>query len=125
MNTEGLAIGAAAIPGPRTADQNPTSVPASPSLASPNTAPAAPVFPLARHIQVLVERGVHPATSAPIRRDACCGTCANTVTKPLEDGSVRTRCALAVSRRGGPDVLPSFPACDLYLYLYQPKESTP
>ncbi len=85
----------AAIPAPRSSDQ-----------------PTAVGVPLARHVQALVDQGVHPATRAPIRQDATCGSCAHAVSKILGDGSRRTRCELAVSRRGGPDILPHFPGCD-------------
>lgn len=92
------------IPAPRT--------PAPTTFAGPDRF----VFPLARHIQAVVDQDVHPATHAPIHPDATamCGNCAHCIPRTLHDGQDRTRCELAVSRRGGPDVLPIFPACIQY-----------
>ena len=71
------------------------------------------VFPLARHVQAVVDAGVHPATKEPIHPDsaASCFSCIHAVKRPLADGAQRTRCELSVSRRKGPDLLPIFPAC--------------
>jgi hypothetical protein len=95
MSDATTAAAAAAIPAPRT-----------PHLSAMDR------FPLARHVQAVVDQGVHPATRAPIRQATTCGSCVHAVTKPLGDGTCRTRCELAVSRRGGPDILPGFPGCD-------------
>lgn len=93
------------ISGPRTAMQSPT------------TGPRCAVFPLARHVQAAVDQGVHPATHIPIHPDlaATCGNCMHSVLRTIADGEQRTRCELAVSRRGGPDILPGFPACTQYI----------
>lgn len=71
------------------------------------------VFPLARRVQAVVDTGVHPATRKPIHPDAAAGcfSCLHAVQRSLADGGSRTRCALATSRRKGPDLLPIFPAC--------------
>jgi hypothetical protein len=70
-------------------------------------------FPLARHVQAVLDTGVHPATRQAIHPDASatCGTCAHAVERPVADGEQRTRCALSASRRKGPDLLPTFPGC--------------
>jgi hypothetical protein len=78
------------------------------------TTTEAPTVPLARRIRAVLDTGVHPATRLPILPDpdATCGACAHLTERPLADGTTRTRCQLAVSRRGGPDLLPRTPACD-------------
>lgn len=70
------------------------------------------VFPPARHVRAVLETGIHPATGRPIHTDpdATCFTCIHAVQRPVADGE-RTRCALAISRRRGPDLIPTFPAC--------------
>jgi hypothetical protein len=77
------------------------------------TTTEAPTVPLARRIRAVLDTGVHPATRLPILPDpaASCGTCAHLTERIAADGSPRTRCGLAVSRRGGPDLLPRTPAC--------------
>ena len=94
-----LVPGQVAIPAPRAVDPAPA-----PS--------AAAAYPLARHIQAQLDQGVHPATRAAIQQGTTCGTCVHAVAKQVDSGGARTRCELAVSRRGGPDVLPVFPGCD-------------
>lgn len=83
------------------------------AIPAPRTASDRFVFPLAHHVQASLAQDVHPATRAPIHPDqaAICGGCAHLVPRAAADGRARTRCALAVSRRGGPDILPIFPAC--------------
>ena len=55
---------------------------------------------------------MHPATGSALRPETTCGTCTQLTTRVAGDGLPRTRCALAVSRRGGPDVHPTYPGCD-------------
>lgn len=82
-------------------------------------APSAPIpppparFPLARHLQAVIEQGLHPATGAPVHPDpdVYCATCVHAVTRVLADGSTRTRCALSPSRRRGPDLVAALRAC--------------
>lgn len=76
----------------------------------PATSPS--VFPPAGHIRILLEAGRHPATGRPLAEGTTCGGCAHLAARTTGDGKPRTRCALAVSRRGGPDVHPTYPGCD-------------
>lgn len=70
------------------------------------------VFRPAGHIRILLEAGEHPATRRPLAAETACGDCMHLTARTTGDGKPRTRCALAVSRRGGPDVHPTYPGCD-------------
>lgn len=103
-----------------TAERQLASLPA-PRLAPDDTAPTR--FPLARHLQAIVDLGLHPATGAPIHPDQAvtCAGCAHAIGRPLADGTERTRCALSPSRRHGPDLVPNLPGC----VRHRPAETTP
>jgi hypothetical protein len=73
---------------------------------------AAPVFPPAGHIRIALEAGQHPATKRPLSAGTTCGDCTHLAGRTTAAGTPRSRCALAVSRRGGPDVHPTYPGCD-------------
>lgn len=70
------------------------------------------IYPPARRIRAAIDAGQHPATRRPLLAETSCGGCAHLVQRIPVDGRPRTRCALAVSRRGGPDVRPEYPGCD-------------
>lgn len=74
--------------------------------------PAPATYAPAGHIRIALDAGQHPATGRPLHAEATCGGCAHLLRRVAADGQPRTRCALAVSRRGGPDVRPTYPACD-------------
>lgn len=76
------------------------------------TAAAPTVFPPAGHIRIALDAGTHPATKRPLATETTCGGCAHLTARTTATGQPRTRCALAVSRRGGPDVHPTYPGCD-------------
>ncbi len=76
------------------------------------TAAAPSVFPPAGHIRIALDADQHPATKRPLLAETSCGDCVHLATRTAGDGRPRTRCALAVSRRGGPDVHPTYPGCD-------------
>jgi len=76
------------------------------------TAQPGPAYAPAGHIRISLEAGAHPATGRPLLPEATCGSCAHLTGRLAVDGRPRTRCALAVSRRGGPDVHPTYPGCD-------------
>jgi hypothetical protein len=76
------------------------------------TAAAPPVFPPAGHIRIALDAGQHPATARPLLAESTCGDCIHRTSRAASDGKPRSRCGLAVSRRGGPDVHPTYPGCD-------------
>lgn len=76
------------------------------------TAAAPTVFPPAGHIRIALDNGQHPATRRPLAAETVCGNCIHLTQRTAGDGRPRTRCALAVSRRGGPDVHASYTGCD-------------
>jgi hypothetical protein len=76
------------------------------------TTERAAVFPPAGHIRIALEAGEHPATRRPLVAEKTCGDCVHLNARTTGTGQPRSRCALAVSRRGGPDVHPTYPGCD-------------
>ncbi len=68
-------------------------------------------------IRIKLDRGIHPATLKPLLEPettnplARCGACAHLITRTLDDGTQRLKCAMKAQRRRGPDLKPNFPAC--------------
>lgn len=80
-------------------------------------------YPPRGSIRMYLDRGVHPATGAPLlgadldNPPAVCGGCAHTVLKRLADGRERLKCGRRpCGSRGlrGPDLRDSMPACAEY-----------
>lgn len=68
-------------------------------------------------VRIELDRGIHPATLQPLLEpynaepSARCGACAHLVTRTLDNGAQRLKCARKAQRRRGPDLKPDFPAC--------------
>jgi len=72
-------------------------------------------------IRIKLDRGIHPATLKPLLEpettdpQARCGACAHLITRILDDGTERLKCALKAQRRRGPDLRVRYvslhPAC--------------
>ncbi|MEU6352178.1 hypothetical protein ABZ896_23065 [Streptomyces sp. NPDC047072] len=87
------------------------------------TSTPAPIHPPRGSIRQFLDRGVHPATLAPLldsdlsNPSAFCGGCAHSVLKQHHDGQDRLKCGLRPrSKRGlrGPDLRDTTPACVKY-----------
>ena len=74
----------------------------------------ASTVPLGRRLTAALDTGQHPATSQTLLAGQTCGDCAHLKIQHRADDAIRTKCALAVYRRGGPNLPAATPACALY-----------